>query len=112
MKKIIAVILGINILNSVVKFLQSVLFFLQNINKYADASIITITIAKSETGISIQIADNGKGFDVTQTKIGIGLKNMAHRAMELRAQFSTESAQNKGTKINLAIPIEFNSFEF
>lgn len=85
---------------------------LQNINKYADASIVTIAIAKSETGISIQIADNGKGFDVTQTKKGIGLKNMNHRAMELMGQFSIESEQNKGTKINLAIPIEFNRFEF
>jgi signal transduction histidine kinase len=85
---------------------------LQNINKYADASIVTITIAKSETGISIQIADNGKGFDVTQAKKGIGLKNIAHRAMELKGQLSIESEQNKGTKINLAIPIEFNSFEF
>jgi signal transduction histidine kinase/tetratricopeptide (TPR) repeat protein len=85
---------------------------LQNINKYADASIVTIVIAKSETGISIQIADNGKGFDVTQTKKGIGLKNMNHRAMELKGQFSIESEQNKGTKINLAIPIEFNRFDF
>lgn len=85
---------------------------LQNSNKYADASIVTIVIAKSETGISIQIADNGKGFDVTQTKKGIGLKNMNHRAMELKGQFSIESEQNEGTKINLSIPIEFNSFDF
>ncbi|PJJ08103.1 signal transduction histidine kinase [Flavobacterium sp. 1] len=85
---------------------------LQNINKYADAYIITIAIAKSETGISIQIADNGKGFDLTQAKKGIGLKNMNHRAMELKGQFSIESKQNIGTKINLSIPIEFNSFEF
>lgn len=85
---------------------------LQNINKYAEAYTIKIAIAKSETGISIQIADNGKGFDVTQSKKGIGLKNMKHRAMELSGQFSIESAQNAGTKINLSIPIEFNSFEF
>lgn len=85
---------------------------LQNINKYADACVITIAIAKSETGISIQIADNGKGFDVTQTKKGIGLKNMDHRATELKGQFSVESKPNIGTKINLSIPIEFNSFEF
>jgi len=85
---------------------------LQNINKYADAHVITIAIAKSETGISIQIADNGKGFDLTQSKKGIGLKNMNHRAMELKGQFSLESQLNIGTKINLSIPIEFNSFEF
>ena len=85
---------------------------LQNINKYAEANVITITIAKSETGISIQIADNGKGFDVTQSKKGIGLKNMNHRATEFHGQFSIESIQNIGTKINLSIPIEFDSFEF
>ncbi|WP_281635179.1 tetratricopeptide repeat-containing sensor histidine kinase [Flavobacterium marginilacus] len=85
---------------------------LQNINKYADANLITIAIAKNETSISIQIADNGKGFDVTHTKKGIGLKNMNHRTMELKGQFSIESKQNIGTKINLSIPIEFNSFEF
>ena len=85
---------------------------LQNINKYADANTISIKIAKSDTGISVKIADNGKGFDTKQIKKGIGLNNMRHRAMELNGQFSIESIKNKGTKINLSIPIEFNSFEF
>lgn len=85
---------------------------LQNINKYADASTVTIAIAKSETGISIQISDDGKGFDTTQSKKGIGLKNMNHRTMELKGQFFIESELNKWTKINLTIPMEFNTFEF
>ena len=85
---------------------------LQNINKYAEANLITITITKNETSIRIQIADNGKGFEIEQIKKGIGLKNMEYRSKELNGQFSIESKQNIGTKINLSIPLEFNSFEF
>ncbi len=85
---------------------------LQNINKYADANLITIAITKNETSIGVQIADNGKGFETQQIKKGIGLKNMEYRTMELNGQFSIESKQNIGTKINLSIPLEFNRFEF
>ena len=85
---------------------------LQNINKYAEANLITIAITKNETSIRIQIADNGKGFEIQQIKKGIGLKNMEYRSKELNGQFSIESKQNIGTKINLSIPLEFNSFEF
>lgn len=107
--RIVWSLVDINIKMNLYRIFQEAL---QNINKYADANIITIAIAKGGTGISIQISDNGKGFDVTQTKKGIGLKNMNHRAMELKGQFSIESKQNIGTKINLSIPIEFYSFEF
>jgi signal transduction histidine kinase/tetratricopeptide (TPR) repeat protein len=107
--RIVWSLVDINIKMNLYRIFQEAL---QNINKYADANIITIAIAKNETGFCIQIADNGKGFDIMQKKKGIGLKNMNHRAMELKGQFSIESKKNIGTKINLSIPIEFNTFDF
>ena len=77
---------------------------LQNINKYADATTIRIVIAKSETGISIQIFDNGKGFNVTQTKKGIGLKNINTRVGYYAGEMKVVSAPGKGCTLEVFIP--------
>lgn len=84
-----------------------------NIHKYADASIVKVTLAKNSTGISIQISDNGKGFNIDTTikKSGIGIKNMKHRIEELNGQFSIDSIKKVGTKINLVIPLQIDTFE-
>ncbi len=47
-----------------------------NILKHADASEATISIEADEDLLSLEIADNGKGFDPAVTKRGLGLNNM------------------------------------
>jgi signal transduction histidine kinase len=77
---------------------------LQNIDKYAQAKKVTITMSKLNQSIHITIKDDGLGFDTTATKNGIGITNMQERINDLNGSFSIESAPNKGTKINLTIP--------
>lgn len=77
---------------------------LHNIDKYAKAKKVMITISQKEQSLLIQIKDDGIGFDTTQKKEGIGLKNMRERTEESGGQFSVETALKKGTKINLLLP--------
>lgn len=78
---------------------------LHNINKYAEAKKVTISISQNNQYISVEINDDGKGFDLNKHKEGIGLKNMRERTEELQGTFTIESKRNNGTKINLLLPI-------
>lgn len=78
---------------------------LQNIDKYAKAQTVTITMSKKEDTISIEIKDDGIGFKMKIAKDGIGLKNMQKRMEDIGGTFEIESYPKKGTKINLSIPI-------
>lgn len=78
---------------------------LQNIDKYAQATHVTIQMDLQENTIAIAIKDNGIGFIVNSKKTGIGLTNMQTRMQEIKGDFKIESQLNKGTKINLKIPI-------
>lgn len=77
---------------------------LQNIDKYANAQNVFIKMVKTEGNISIEIKDDGVGFDLNDKKTGIGLSNMRARMEEIKGKFSIESKPHNGTKINLIIP--------
>lgn len=78
---------------------------LQNIDKYAQASKVNLSMNKIENEIQITIADNGIGFKTDNGKKGIGLSNMKKRMEEINGKFNLESTINKGTKINLIFQI-------
>ena len=77
---------------------------LQNIDKYAQAENVFITMNKKESAITIEIKDDGVGFATNNKKNGIGITNMNARMQEIKGQFNIESQPKKGTKINLTIP--------
>ena len=77
---------------------------LHNISKYANATKIEANIFKNENSLKIIIADNGKGFNTSKTKDGIGLKNMQSRVDSIGGTFEINSEINLGTSIVLVIP--------
>ena len=78
---------------------------IQNINKYAKASIVKISFSLDKEILHLTIKDNGDGFNVKNIKKGIGLKNMASRAQKLEGTFKINSNINQGTTIEISIPI-------
>lgn len=77
---------------------------LQNTLKYAEASKFFIHFSIEKKEIVLLLNDNGKGFDLTKGKKGIGLKNLKERVEEIHGSFDIESSE-EGTKTTIRIPI-------
>ncbi|MEC4048836.1 ATP-binding protein [Flavobacterium sp. SUN046] len=75
---------------------------LSNVLKYAEAQNCNVNISIDKKGnIRLIIKDDGKGFDLNNNILGIGLKNMKERATNLNASFQINSSIEKGTKIKI-----------
>lgn len=78
---------------------------LQNIDKYAQATKVILSMKKVNESIQIQIIDNGIGFNTNTSKKGIGLENMKNRMKEINGNFQIDSKNNIGTTISLIFNI-------
>ncbi len=79
---------------------------LQNINKYAKASLIKVELRKQENDILLVINDNGVGFNANLKKKGIGLQNMQSRTKECNGTFNIQSKIGEGATVSVTVPIE------
>lgn len=74
-----------------------------NALKHADPSEIKVKITPGNSGLTICITDDGKGFAFEKTD-GFGLGNMKQNAEEIGGTLRIESVLGKGTKIEVHIP--------
>ncbi|VXB81940.1 conserved hypothetical protein [Flavobacterium sp. 9AF] len=78
---------------------------LNNCNKYANAENIYVNIDKQEKIVTLQITDDGDGFNATKARKGIGMKNMMQRTEAVNGEFNINSELGKGTTIIIKLPI-------
>lgn len=76
---------------------------LNNILKYADAGRVMINISEMQGRIEIVIEDNGKGFDPSATRSGIGLINISSRAEAFEGFSKIDSAPGKGCRLHVSL---------
>lgn len=74
---------------------------LQNSNKHSKAERCCVFILKTADKITLQIWDNGIGFQPKKTKQGIGLKNIKERTKALNGVLKITSSEAKGTTIEV-----------
>lgn len=79
---------------------------LHNIVKHAQATGVAVQIFRQASELHIQIADNGTGFEPTQTGEGNGLKNFQKRASEGGFAVSICSEPGRGTTVEMLIPVQ------
>lgn len=82
---------------------------LNNIVKHAAATLINIDLFKDNNILTVNIHDNGKGFNVTETRYGTGLQNIKKRALMLKGNVAITSSNSGGTDIKIEIPKYENS---
>lgn len=63
---------------------------------------LSLVLTSSGKNVKMVIRDNGVGFDMENALMGNGIKNMKRRAAEIGAQLLIESAEGKGTNIELS----------
>ncbi len=89
---------------------QTILFrivqeLLQNTIKHANAKNIEIKIREEKELLTIYIADDGIGFNETETSKSVGLLNIRHRTKLLGGSVQWQSSINKGTSVTIRIPV-------
>ena len=78
---------------------------LNNINKHANATTISLQLYVKEGFLYLSIADDGVGFNVAKSKSGIGLKNIQSRVESINGKLKISSEINKGTKVFIKVKL-------
>jgi len=78
---------------------------LNNILKHAAAAQVFILLAVGEGHLRLSIVDDGKGFDTTRKRKGIGLTNIANRVESFNGELSIESGVGEGCRLSIRIPV-------
>lgn len=83
---------------------------LNNIIKHARTNSVTIALRYRDDRLDIEIADNGRGFDLSRVddpdfhNRGSGLYNMRKRSELINASLDIQSIPEKGTCVSMSIP--------
>lgn len=84
---------------------------LTNVARHAHASYVQVTVQKLARTISMEVTDNGKGFEVNRVLTAkgnhhLGVLGMRERVQMVGGQFTLESTPGTGTTIRALIPVE------
>lgn len=81
---------------------------LHNIYKHAKATVVRVSLARSDGHLQLIIQDDGRGFspvNVHETSVGgLGLESMRERASLIGGQLVVRSAWGHGTTITVSVP--------
>ncbi len=79
---------------------------LNNSYKYAAATQVTLEMKVNGKEIIFRVADNGKGFDMNNTRqFGNGVANMQRRAKNIKADLTIQSQSGKGIQVEIQVTI-------
>jgi signal transduction histidine kinase len=84
--------------------LRSVQEILTNVLKHARARTIRLTATHDEEFVTIEVQDDGIGFDVAQAGPGRGLSHLRQRAATLGARLEIDSRAG-ATRVRLRLPL-------
>lgn len=84
---------------------------LQNSVKHAACKNIYMNFYADEALLTIDIADDGKGFVPKRGKRGIGMRNMSSRIRKVNGTWNIKSKVGKGTTVSFIIPLVSNDSE-
>jgi len=73
---------------------------LQNTAKYAEASTVTVTLARADGRLTFSVIDDGVGFDSASTSHGTGLQSIADRIDAIGGTVVVRSEPGIGTTIS------------
>lgn len=80
---------------------------LTNVARHAEASEVRIALERSDSHVSLQIADNGKGIGSTETHgvESLGILGMQERVRLIDGDFSIGNRNDHGTVVSVEIPL-------
>jgi len=87
---------------------------LNNAVRHASPSRITLGMSlTSENQLTIEVSDDGRGFEPSQAaSVGNGLENMRRRMEEIRGRMQIQSESAKGTRVSFKLSLSNRKHEF
>jgi two-component system, NarL family, sensor histidine kinase LiaS len=77
-----------------------------NTLRHGKAEELEVLLIKRDDKVIMRVVDDGVGFNVEEAKAGsYGLQNMHERAGEIGGTLKIVSVQNKGTRLEVKVPI-------
>lgn len=78
---------------------------LTNIGKYAQASEVGVALKDYGSHVTIEVTDNGVGFDTSRVAAGShGLAGMRHRVEAAGGRLAISSTAGQGTRVSATLP--------
>jgi signal transduction histidine kinase len=77
---------------------------MHNAIEHGAAKRVTVSFAAEPASVSVEIADDGRGFSATDAPVGRGVTGMCDRASELGGTFAVTTSPGEGTRIVVTLP--------
>jgi signal transduction histidine kinase len=77
---------------------------LSNVAKHSQASQVRVTLSYMEDVVSIDVKDDGRGFDKAASNGGFGLTTMRRRVSGLSGNLTVETHHGMGTALSATVP--------
>jgi signal transduction histidine kinase len=79
-----------------------------NIQKYAGANNVFVSLECNDQQISLSIKDDGTGFDTSKKSEGVGLMNIKTRASLYNGKVSIQSSPGNGCELCIVFDKQYN----
>jgi PAS domain S-box-containing protein len=79
---------------------------MNNIIKYSLAKNVSISLTKNAKGVQLDMHDDGIGFDINQTKKGIGLSNICDRSKLFNGSVDYQTSPGHGCALTVLFPAD------
>ena len=77
-----------------------------NARKHAQPSQVSVRLQQRDGLFTMEIRDDGSGFDVATPGAGQGLRNMRERVEKLGGTLDVRSASGNGTEVHVSVPVD------
>ena len=78
---------------------------LRNARRHSGARNVEVRLGVEVGEILMEVSDDGRGFDVTSARAGVGLSAMRERIDSLGGRFAVYGRPGKGTRVEVSIPL-------
>jgi len=79
---------------------------LANVARHSAAHHVDLLLSDGPGVVTMEIADDGCGFDPRGEHAGMGLASMRERAEALNGEVTIESEPGRGTHISVTLPVD------
>ncbi|MGC9469464.1 MAG: sensor histidine kinase [Anaerolineae bacterium] len=78
---------------------------LHNVARHAQATRVDVQLQCRGSRVALTVEDNGKGFDPSRTRKGLGISSMHDRLLSIGGRLQVESAPGAGTTVTAEVDI-------